>query len=600
MAYLIPENLRSRRDIPPGVARFAAALRDGLDDDVTVWYEPMFDVEGERPDLVILLPSIGIVVLEVLETRAFALQGAEGDSLLVGSGASARSSHSPLQRARLFARHLGEAIAKEPRLGLDDRLPVAAGAVLPYVSVEASVNRDLGDALPQESCLFRDDIDAGAAGDGRFRSRISRLVGASPRDPLTAEAEKAYRALIHPDTVIGTPRLPFPTVGEQGEDELRVLDRRQEALAKGLGVGHRVIRGAAGSGKTLVLTYRARLLAETLPHQGILVTCFTRSLAGRLNQQLKPWRNVTVKTLDSLMGEAIRGAGLSVDYKNTDRSGVAEQALHALDRHPESIGRFHHVLIDEAQDFPTPALQFAVRILVDGSDSLLAVADPVQNIFRTNFTWKAAGIQAVGRTRWLDQSYRNTREILEYAHRFVTAGGDFAVASDPDPEDERSITAPRFSERSGPLPLVLKSGSPQEEVVNIAGHCRSLLERGIAPSDIAILYGARVVAGFPWAESIHDFFARQRIPLSWATDPSEHDARDHIGEDPTKIVLSTIHSAKGLEFRNVILCGFLDDKPPAESRVSRSLIYVGMTRATHELTLSASGKHPYLVELEQA
>ena len=92
---------------------------------------------------------------------------------------------------------------------------------------------------------------------------------------------------------------------------------------------------------------------------------------------------------------------------------------------------------------------------------------------------------------------------------------------------------------------------------------------------------------------------KEGIPLFWGTDPADRNARSHIADDPSKIVLSTIHSAKGLEFRHVILCGFLDDKPPAESRVSRSLIYVGMTRATHELTLSASGKHPYLADLER-
>ena len=600
MAYLIPENLRSRRDVPPGVARFAGALRDGLDDDVTVWYEPMFDVDGERPDLVILMPSFGIVVLEVLETRALALQGAEGESLVVGSGAHAGSTRNPLSRAREFARHLVSAVADESRLPPEERLPIAAGAVLPYVSYEASLTRELGDVLPRESCLFRGDVEAGAAGEGRFRSRISRLVGALPRDPLSDEAEKVYRALIHPDTVIGTPQLPFPTVArEHADDELRVLDRRQEALAKSLGVGHRVIRGAAGSGKTLVLTYRARLMAEIFPHHGVLVTCYTNSLAGRLRQQLKPWRNVTVKTLDSLMDEARRGAGISTDYQDGDRVEQAEQALQALDSHPESVGRFHHVLIDEAQDFPNPALRFAVRLLVDGSDSLLAVADPVQNIFRTRFTWRAAGIDAVGRTRWLNQSYRNTREILEYAHRFVTGGGDYQITSDPDPEDEKAITVPLFSERSGPIPLLLTSGSPQEEVVNIAGHCRKLLDRGVPPNEIAILYGGTFVAGFKWPDSIRDFFVKERLALFWATDPADRQASSRIGDDPSKIVLSTIHSAKGLEFRHVILCGFLDDKPPAESRVSRSLIYVGMTRATHELTLSASGKHPYLVDLEQ-
>lgn len=600
MAYLIPENLRSRRDVPTGVARFASALRDGLDDDVTVWYEPMFDVAGERPDLVILIPTIGIVVLEVLETRAFSLQGKEGDSLIVGSGAQARPTQNPLSRARRFAERLTSAVAAESRLQPEERLPVAAGAVLPYVSLEASLSRDLGEALPRDCCLFRDDVEAGAAGEGQFRARISRLVGASPRDPLSEQAEKVYRALVHPDTVIGTPQLPFPSVGPgEAEDELRVLDRRQEALAKSLGVGHRVIRGAAGSGKTLVLTYRARLLAENFPHQGVLVTCYTNSLAGRLRQQLKPWKNVTVKTLDSLMAETLREAGSSVSYKNTGRVELAERALEALDAYPQSIGRFHHVLIDEAQDFPTAALQFAVGLLVDGSDSLLAVADPVQNIFGSKFTWKAAGIEAVGRTRWLDQSYRNTREILEYAHRFVTGGGDYEITSDPDPEDEKAITVPQFSERSGPIPLLLTSPSPQAEVVNIAQYCRQLLARGLAPNEIAILYGATVVAGFDWPHSIRDFFVRERIPLFWATNPEDRDARSRIGEDPSKIVLSTIHSAKGLEFRHVILCGFLDDKPPAESRVSRSLIYVGMTRATHELTMSASGKHPYLADLER-
>lgn len=106
--------------------------------------------------------------------------------------------------------------------------------------------------------------------------------------------------------------------------------------------------------------------------------------------------------------------------------------------------------------------------------------------------------------------------------------------------------------------------------------------------------GQALSPGSTWPVSIRDFFA-----LVWATDAANPAASGHIGDDPSKLVLSTIHSAKGLEFRHVILCGFLDDKPPAESRVSRSLISVGMTRANHELTLSASGKHPYLADLER-
>ncbi len=87
--------------------------------------------------------------------------------------------------------------------------------------------------------------------------------------------------------------------------------------------------------------------------------------------------------------------------------------------------------------------------------------------------------------------------------------------------------------------------------------------------------------------------------MFWALDPEHRDNRDHLGEDRTKVVVSTIHGTKGLEFRHVLLCGYLDDRPPEQSRISRPLIHVGMTRATHELTLSASGKHPYLADFER-
>ncbi|HET9692134.1 MAG TPA: ATP-binding domain-containing protein [Acidimicrobiales bacterium] len=57
--------------------------------------------------------------------------------------------------------------------------------------------------------------------------------------------------------------------------------------------------------------------------------------------------------------------------------------------------------------------------------------------------------------------------------------------------------------------------------------------------------------------------------------------------------------SRPLEWNTVVLCGYLDTKPPSESRVNRSLVYVGMTRATHRLVLSASGKHEYLADLER-
>ena len=44
MAFLIPDNLRTRSDVPAGVNRTARVLQDTLDDASTAWYEPLFDL----------------------------------------------------------------------------------------------------------------------------------------------------------------------------------------------------------------------------------------------------------------------------------------------------------------------------------------------------------------------------------------------------------------------------------------------------------------------------------------------------------------------------------------------------------------------------
>ncbi|MDQ3462402.1 MAG: ATP-binding domain-containing protein [Actinomycetota bacterium] len=285
-------------------------------------------------------------------------------------------------------------------------------------------------------------------------------------------------------------------------------------------------------------------------------------------------------------------------YDATTLEERAQAALRALDQHHNVGGLYHHVLVDEAQDFPTSALRFAVRLLRPGSDSLLVVADAAQNIYRTSFRWKDAGINALGRTRVLDTSYRNTREILDHAYWFLTKEERVAPGPAPGADDETALIPPRLSSRSGPIPLLLQVGTPQQEVLAIADQCQSFLDRGIAAGDIAVLYGATSIGGFHWPDSIMKAFAGRDLPLLWATDWRDSSKRELIGTDPSRIVLSTIHSAKGLEFSHVVLCGYLDDKPAEESVISRRLIYVGMTRATCELVLTASGNHRYIADLE--
>lgn len=75
---------------------------------------------------------------------------------------------------------------------------------------------------------------------------------------------------------------------------------------------------------------------------------------------------------------------------------------------------------------------------------------------------------------------------------------------------------------------------------------------------------------------------------------------DTVSEDAEQVLLMTLHSAKGLEFPNVYICGmeenifpgslavFGDD--PTEMEEERRLCYVGITRAKEKLTLTSASQ----------
>jgi hypothetical protein len=601
VAFLIPDNLASRKDVPEAIRRVARALAVAADDDVIVWYEPLFDPSGRHPHLVVLEPRLGVVVLEVLKAEAAAADD-------------------PLVRADRLAATLRTALDDHPTLA---GVPVGAAAVLSGVDRAGAERRGLDGRLDLDVCLFPADLDAAIADGaaGRLLRPLSRAMGTPLAEELSDRQVAELRGVIHPDVLITGPApsarespagARSPNVagalfiagtgpgggagGDVGDDgaggeAVNVLDRRQEAFAKSLGHGHRVIRGVAGSGKTLVLVHRARLLARLRPGERILVTCFTRSLASMLRAQLAELPDVEVVNLDRLMKQAIDGAGLRHPGYGRGAGPVAEAALDAVRR--TGRPRYRAVLIDEAQDFDTEALRFCVELLdasqPDGQD-LVVVADSAQNIFRKSFRWKDAGIRAQGRTRVLRVNYRNTREILEFAHRFLTADPAISVDEVPDPEDELSIIPAESAERSGPAPTVVVADDAEDEVRRVVEAVRQRWSPGMASRSIAVLHGdAQRDQAFRPARLLAALRAAA-IPAFWVTDPQQRANRDRAGSAGAAVVVSTIHSAKGLEFPEVVVCGLgaRDDLTTA-----RKLLYVGFTRAVDRLSVVVGASSPF-------
>lgn len=608
MAFLIPENLKTKTEIPAAVRRVVSSLQVGLDDTCTVWYEPLFDPKGEKPHLVVLLPNRGIVILEVIEFQS--TSGFSSNGIRVsGSGIQSMGSNL-LVRADRLATLLRNRIKAELRLtGI--KVPVEAGGAFPYQTAPEAKARGLDKVFRLEFSLFKAELDAAIDGSGEaaLLRTFHRILGNDLVDGIPADTEKILRGLIQPDIVIDrVARTPKQAVQlavfrppDGDEDILRVMDRKQEALAKSLGSGHRVIRGVAGSGKTLILVYRARLLAEAFPQQRFLVTCFTNTLVGQLQALLGNHPNLEVRTLDSLMGSAIHQADLEFPGYQQDASGeqIAQVALQAVE---SGFGpRYHAVLLDEAQDFGTSALRFATKLLRPDRDDLVIVADAAQNIFRRKFNWRAAGIQAQGRARILKTNYRNTRQILDFASRFLLSSTTLRSDEVPDLEDENAVIPPESAVRDGEPPRLVIAPHVQSEIDKIIDQVLSWASAISSPRSIAVLYAGAFDSQVNRPATIVTKLKAAGLGVFLVPDGNNQEAKNAkrmLAYSSEPVVVCSVYNVKGLEFPRVVLCGLRDPKVSLED--NRKLLYVGMTRASDYLTVIATKGFPLLPDLEAA
>ena len=404
-----------------------------------------------------------------------------------------------------------------------------------------------------------------------------------PFPKLTPAQIDIFRSVIHPEVVI-----------RASETDLAVLDLRQERNARALGDGHRIVYGVAGSGKTVLLIARAKLLAED-PEKRILILCYNRLLAQHLAVALAGHHQVTVTTFHRW----------GVDFSEGEEDGTFGEHLLARLRGDAGLrGRYDAVLIDEAQDWPCSWFQCARLALKEPeTGDLMIVGDGSQSLYRKrDFSWADAGIHASGRMINrkfdLDRNYRNTAEILHAARTFSVPPGSgmqgvLALPVEPD-----------TAIRSGPEPWLIRLDDATSEMHYAAALIETWLRGGleiggrrqrVKPGDIAVLYPRRRpdAAATALCDRLNGF-TRAVLP---AGDKPTGTLRDQA------VKILPMHSARGLQFRIVLLL-WADLLPsPFKNRddgIDRGLLYVAMTRAEDMLVILHSGSSSYVEELYRA
>ena len=257
------------------------------------------------------------------------------------------------------------------------------------------------------------------------------------------------------------------------------------------------------------------------------------------------------------------------------------------------------------QDFEPTWFQCALAGMKDPVDGdLVIVADGSQRLYKRNgLSWKALGIKAAGRrsisARYdLDKNYRNTPRIAALA----------AGYSDEE-QHEDGIHALRVSPGScrrlnHSLPVLVEAADHTAQVAAAQEIVGRWLrgERGgrgtmpLKPEEIGIFYPKLI--NRPLLESLIAGLS-ELAPTRWLSKPQDTTA--HLAVNEAAIKVQTIHSAKGLQYKAVLV--LWTDLLPAGNTAEaeeRRLLYVAITRAENDLVLLGSGSRGFAGELHHA
>ena len=426
------------------------------------------------------------------------------------------------------------------------------------------------------------------------------------------------------------------------------------------------VSGSAGTGKTIVALHRAVFLAKKHPDARVLLTTFSDILANALATQLRrlvqaepslgerlevqaigkvglrlygPAKLVSSSQLQTLMRDASKAEPSHKftlpfllaewsdvvdawqvrsweEYRDVKRLGrktrlpegqrktlwaIFERVIAALvsaklvtesqlfSRLAEKVAAMKHppfefAVVDEAQDLRVGHLRFLAALGADRPNALFFAGDLGQRIFEQPFSWKALGVDIRGRSRTLQVNYRTSHQIRMQADRLLGP-----EVSDLDGNtDARGGTVSMFN---GPPPLVQGFGSEADESAAVGAWLSSRRAEGVTPGEMAVFVRSE------------EQLERAKAAVT-ATGMPMRVLDDKVETQSTQVTISTMHLAKGLEFRVVAVMACDDEVIPLQSRIEsiadtadleevylteRHLLYVACTRARDQLLITSSG-----------
>jgi hypothetical protein len=243
---------------------------------------------------------------------------------------------------------------------------------------------------------------------------------------------------------------------------------------------------------------------------------------------------------------------------------------------------FDFAVVDEAQDISVAHLRFFAALGADKPNVLFFAGDLGQRIFQQPFSWKSLGVDIRGRSRNLRINYRTSHQIRQQADRLLGP----EVADVDGNTEKRSDTVSVFN---GPPPVIRVLKSESEEAKAVGAWIAEQSKAGVLPHEFGVF--VRSAAQMDRAQAA---VKASGLPFKILD--------EHVETASGHVSISTMHLAKGLEFRAVVVMACDDEIIPLQERIEtvgddadlqevydteRHLLYVACTRARDHLLITS-------------
>ncbi|PFP27654.1 nuclease [Bacillus sp. AFS073361] len=619
MAITIPETIRSTATA--GERLLFRTLKNYLPDDYIVYFEP--EIQGRKPDFVIIGPDLGMVVLEVKDyTRNTLLQINHDEWHIVAANGDQTIIPNPMNQARDYMFKIADVLKRDKNLIETDgkhklklKFPYGYGVVFTRLYTKDFINDGLYTVIEPNLSLTRDEIDPEKEGFSEeiLMEKIMNMfvIPYRLKEPLSIGDINAIRYHLFPEVRISAEfKAPVPYQDQLllSLHDIKTMDLHQENLAKQIGDKNRLIRGVAGSGKTIILASRAKMLSKQNPDWKILILCYNISLSNAIQQMINHMLNEPEDLFDfdpnmkAVQNQNIIVRNFHAWLKNDLK--IREQNLSVIidkiEKKETILPSYDAILIDEGQDFDADWLRLVSLLINTDTQSLLLVEDRAQTIYRRKRSYlQDTGLSFQGRSKVLSINYRNTSQIVKFAWDFYREHSMFKNKV-VNRSLEGEIIAPQSTKRKGPEPGIIRAANFFDEMRMVARQIKRLHEdRKIPLDEMLILYRVKRTHKYPIVDLIKRSLGELELPNYWITE-NDVTKRSFQKEDG-KVKISTIDSSKGLDFQAVFIVN-VDSMPfPLEEDKERevSLFYIGMTRAKQYLCLSYSGESEFTHYLDR-